>query len=70
VLGSILANRLPGGVLSGPTLASTLHELFLVAGAVAAVALVATLFLREVPFSRGAAAGAAAGAEPEVSRAA
>lgn len=68
VLGSILANRLPGGVLSGPALAGTLHELFLVAGAVAAVALVATLFLREVPFSRGAAAGA--GAEPEVRRAA
>jgi hypothetical protein len=33
-------------------LASTLHDLFLMAAAVAAVALVATLFLREVQFSR------------------
>jgi hypothetical protein len=54
VLGSILASRLPAGTASGPALAGTLHDLFLAAGAVAAVALIATLFLREVPFGRQA----------------
>jgi EmrB/QacA subfamily drug resistance transporter len=51
VLGSILASRLPAGTASGPALAGTLHDLFLAAAAVAAVAMVATLFLREVSFA-------------------
>lgn len=57
VLGSILANRLPAEVqaASRVALAGTLHDLFLMAAAVAAVALLATLFLREVPFTRQAA---------------
>ena len=33
-------------------LASTLHDMFLVAAAVAAVAVVASMFLRSVPLSR------------------
>jgi EmrB/QacA subfamily drug resistance transporter len=57
VLGSILANRLPSEVQAASrlALAGTLHDLFLMAAAVATVALVATLFLREVPFTRQAA---------------
>jgi hypothetical protein len=57
VLGSILANRLPSEVQAASrlALAGTLHDLFLIAAAVATVALVATLFLREVPFTRQAA---------------
>jgi hypothetical protein len=35
-------------------LAGTLHDLFLIAAGVSAMALVATLFLREVPFARAA----------------
>ena len=54
VLGSILANRLPAGVPLRLALAGTLPDLFLMAAGVAAVALVATLFLREVPFARAA----------------
>ena len=51
VLGSILVNRLP--VAPSPMgLASTLHDMFLVAAAVAAVAVVASMFLRSVPLSR------------------
>ena len=51
VLGSILVNRLP--VPPSPMgLASTLHDMFLVAAAVAAVAVVASMFLRSVPLSR------------------
>ncbi|HXM55722.1 MAG TPA: MDR family MFS transporter [Candidatus Dormibacteraeota bacterium] len=59
ILGSILANSL-GSVAGVPrvALASSLHDLFLMAAAVAAVALVATLFLREVSFTRGTAAAA------------
>jgi EmrB/QacA subfamily drug resistance transporter len=47
-------------------LASTLHELFLIAAAIVVVALVASVFLREVPLrsaGRGAFAGEAANAE-------
>jgi EmrB/QacA subfamily drug resistance transporter len=57
VLGSILASRLPSSVqaASRVALAGTLHDLFLMAAAVAAVAMIATLFLREVPFTRSAA---------------
>jgi EmrB/QacA subfamily drug resistance transporter len=56
VLGSILASRLPSDAQapSRLALAGTLHDLFLMAAAVAAVAMIATLFLREVPFARGA----------------
>lgn len=56
VLGSILASRMPSDAVgSSPVaLAGTLHDLFLIAAAVAAVALIATLFLREVSFVRGA----------------
>jgi hypothetical protein len=43
------------GVGSPVALAGTLHDLFLMAAAVAAVALIATVFLREVSFARGAA---------------
>ena len=53
VLGSILTNRLP----VPPTqigLANTLHDLFLVAAAVATVAVIASLTLREVPLTRQA----------------
>ena len=51
VLGSILTNRLP----VPPTrigLANTLHDLFLVAAAIATVSVVASLMLREVPLTR------------------
>ena len=51
ILGSILSNRLP----VPPTrigLAGTLHDLFLVAAAVAAVSVVACLLLRQVPLTR------------------
>src|SRR5438105_4288145 len=63
ILGSILTNRLPAAAHSNIAsqagrlgLASTLHDLFLIAAAVAAVALIATVFLREVPLTRTAAA--------------
>lgn len=49
VLGSILTSRLPSVGLAG-----TLHDLFGVAAAVAAVAVVASVFLREVPLMRQA----------------
>ena len=49
VLGSILTNRLPTAGLAG-----TLHELFYVAAAVAAVSVFACLLLREVPLTRDA----------------
>ncbi len=55
VLGSILAARVP----ARPTplaLAPALDQVFLVAAGVAVVALVATLFLREVPLGRSTAA--------------
>jgi EmrB/QacA subfamily drug resistance transporter len=55
VLGAILANGSPGRAraFAAPLqLAATLHGVFLTAAAVAAVALVATLFMREVPLSR------------------
>ncbi|MEO8744067.1 MAG: hypothetical protein ABI334_07615 [Candidatus Dormiibacterota bacterium] len=51
VLGSILTNRLP----IPPTrigLASALHDLFIVAALVAAVAVVATVALRDLPLTR------------------
>jgi EmrB/QacA subfamily drug resistance transporter len=53
--------------LSRIALADTMRELFLIAAAVMVVALVATLFLREVPLrsGRGAVAGEPAAAEPE-----
>jgi len=51
VLGSILVNRLP--VPPSPIgLTSTLHDMFLVAAAVAAVAVIASVFLRQVPLTR------------------
>jgi hypothetical protein len=53
VLGSILTNRLPVP-FSRLGLAGTLHDLFLVAAAVAAVSVVASVFLREVPLAREA----------------
>ena len=53
VLGSILTNRLPLP-FSRLGLAGTLHDLFLVAAAVAAVFVVASVFLREVPLAREA----------------
>ena len=43
-------------------LADTLHSLFLYAAAILVVALVASVFLREVPITRGA--GPAAGESP------
>ena len=55
ILGSILVNRLP----VPPTrigLASTLHDMFLVAAAVAFVAVIVSVFLRHVPLARPAAA--------------
>jgi MFS family permease len=51
VLGSILTNRLPIPY-SRLGLASTLHDLFLVAAVVAAVSVIASVFLREVPLTR------------------
>jgi EmrB/QacA subfamily drug resistance transporter len=53
ILGSILTNRLPIPY-SRLGLANTLHDLFLVAAAVAAVSVIASLFLREVPLTREA----------------
>jgi hypothetical protein len=53
ILGSILTNRLPIPY-SRLGLANTLHDLFLVAAAVAAVSVVASVFLREVPLTRQA----------------
>jgi EmrB/QacA subfamily drug resistance transporter len=53
ILGSILVNRLP----VTPTrlgLASTLHDLFVAAAVVAAMAVVASVFLREVPLTQPA----------------
>jgi EmrB/QacA subfamily drug resistance transporter len=57
VLGSILTNRLPVPY-SRLGLAGSLHDLFLVAAAVAAVSVIASLFLREVPLTREAEAEA------------
>ncbi len=51
VLGSILVNRLPVPP-SRIGLAGTLHDMFLVAAAVAAVAVIASVFLRQVPLTR------------------
>ncbi len=65
ILGSILSNRLP----VPPTrvgLAGTLHDLFLVAAAVAAVSVVACLAMRQVPLTRLAAPSS----EPEMVEAA
>jgi EmrB/QacA subfamily drug resistance transporter len=53
ILGSILTNRLPIPY-SRLGLANTLHDIFLVAAAVAAVSVIASLFLREVPLTREA----------------
>ncbi len=53
ILGSILTNRLPIPY-SRLGLASTLHDLFLVAAVVAAVSVIASVFLREVPLTREA----------------
>jgi EmrB/QacA subfamily drug resistance transporter len=64
VLGSILTNRLPVPP-SRIDLANTLHELFLVAAAVAFVAVVASVFLKEVPLSRQVEMPAAEGVEVE-----
>ena len=55
ILGSILVNRLP----VPPTrigLASTLHDMFLAAAALAFVAVIVSVFLRHVPLARPAAA--------------
>jgi hypothetical protein len=51
VLGSILVNRLPVPP-SRIGLAGTLHDMFLVAAGVAAVAVIVSVFLREVPLMR------------------
>src|SRR5207253_11006984 len=51
VLGSILVNRLPVPP-SRIGLAVTLHDMFLVAAGVAAVAVIVSVFLRQVPFMR------------------
>ena len=53
ILGSILTNRLPIPY-SRLGLASTLRDLFLVAAAVAAVSVIASLFLKEVPLTQEA----------------
>ncbi|HEX6547713.1 MAG TPA: MDR family MFS transporter [Candidatus Dormibacteraeota bacterium] len=53
ILGSVLANRLPMPP-SRTGLALALNDVFLLAAAVAVVALLATLFLREVPLGRSA----------------
>jgi EmrB/QacA subfamily drug resistance transporter len=53
ILGSILTNRLPIPY-SRLGLANTLHDMFLVAAAVAAVSVIASLFLKEVPLTREA----------------
>ena len=54
ILGSTLTNRLPIPY-SRIGLASTLRDLFLVAAAVAAVSVIASLFLKEVPLTQEAA---------------
>src|SRR2546429_6621920 len=51
VLGSILVNRLPVPP-SRIGLAGTLHDMFLVAAGVAAVAVIVSVFLRQVPLMR------------------
>jgi len=53
ILGSILVNRLPVPP-SRIGLAVTLHDLFVVAAVVAAVAVIASVFLREVPLMQQA----------------
>ena len=53
ILGSVLTNRMPVPY-SRFGLASTLHDLFLAAAVVAAVSVVASVFLREVPLTREA----------------
>jgi len=53
VLGSILVNRLPAQE-SPMGLADALHDVFVVAAIIATVALLATIFLREVPLGRSA----------------
>ena len=53
VLGSILVNRLHAQA-SATGLADALHDVFVVAAIIATVALVATVFLREVPLGRAA----------------
>ncbi len=63
LLGSVLSNRLPQVGLAG-----SLHDVFYIAAGVAAVAMLATLFLREVALGRAAAP--AATATPEVAEAA
>src|SRR6202165_233348 len=64
VLGSILTNRLPVPP-SRIGLANTLHDLFLVAAAVAFVSVVASVFLKEVPLSRQVEMPATDGIEAE-----
>jgi EmrB/QacA subfamily drug resistance transporter len=51
VLGAILTNNLPARP-SRLDLAATLHDLFLLAAAVAVISLVVSVFLREVPLTR------------------
>ena len=51
VLGSILVNRLPA-IPTRVGLAGTLHDLFRAAAVAAAVAVIVSLFLREVPLTR------------------
>jgi len=53
-LGSVLTNRMPVPY-SRLGLAATLHDLFLAAAVVAAVSVIASVFLREVPLTREAA---------------
>jgi EmrB/QacA subfamily drug resistance transporter len=53
MLGSVLTNRMPVPY-SRLGLAGTLHDLFLAAAVVAAVSVIASLFLREVPLTREA----------------
>jgi MFS family permease len=53
ILGSVLTNRMPVPY-SRLGLASTLHDLFLAAAVVAAVSVIASVFLREVPLTREA----------------
>ncbi|TMD30810.1 MAG: MFS transporter [Chloroflexi bacterium] len=53
ILGSVLTNRMPVPY-SRLGLAGTLHDLFLAAAVVAAVSVIASLFLREVPLTREA----------------
>ena len=53
ILGSVLTNRMPVPY-SRLGLAGTLHDLFLAAAVVAAVSVIASVFLREVPLTREA----------------